>query len=99
MLIRMHLFKSFKPFNRFAPFKPPLFSSPATAGGEKEGRSPVLNDLNILNVLNMFFLMSRPLRWRPIKIPIRPAEIGSNDGEHDKAADETGEERQRAGSG
>ena len=30
-------FKSFKPFNRFAPFKPPPLSSPATRGRMKEG--------------------------------------------------------------
>jgi hypothetical protein len=36
-------FNTFKPFNRYAPFKPPLVSSPATAGEDKEG--VVLSDV------------------------------------------------------
>jgi hypothetical protein len=31
------LFKTFKPFNRFAQFNPPLSSSPASRGRMKEG--------------------------------------------------------------
>ena len=42
-------FKTFKPFNRYAPFKPPPLVLPRDAG-EDEGRG--FNDLNFLNGLN-----------------------------------------------
>jgi hypothetical protein len=43
-------FKSFKPFNRCAPFKPPFILT-CDAGEERGGR---LNGLNFLNDLNPF---------------------------------------------
>ena len=98
MLIRMRLFQTFKPFNRFAPFKPPPLSSSATAREDYRGSRDGLNGLNDWNDLNhFFFLVPRPLRRRPIKVPVRPAEISPDDSQDHEAADETGEQSQRAG--
>jgi hypothetical protein len=98
MLIRMRLFQTFKPFNRFAPFKPPPLSSPATVGEDYGGGRDGLNGLNDWNDLNHFlFLVSRPLRRRPIKIPVRSAKMGSDHCQHYEAADKTSEQSQCAG--
>ena len=43
------MFKSFKTFNRYAPFKPPPYVLPRDAGEETGGG---LNELNGLNDLN-----------------------------------------------
>ena len=44
-------FKTFKPFNRFAPFNSPTSFLPRVAGEDEGGG---LNDLNFLNELNSF---------------------------------------------
>jgi hypothetical protein len=46
-------FKSFKPFNRCAPFKPSPYILPRDAGEDRGGG---LNGLNVLNVLNGIML-------------------------------------------
>jgi hypothetical protein len=49
-------FKTFKPFNRYAPFKPPPYVLPRDAGEETGGG---LSDLNGLNVLNDYLFPRR----------------------------------------
>jgi hypothetical protein len=43
------MFKSFNPFNRFAPFNPSPLHLPRVAGEDEGGGLSDLNDLNVLN--------------------------------------------------
>src|SRR5512140_1630544 len=67
-----------------------------TAAVTSSRKTPMLEIIN--RYLFLFIAsMSRPRRRRPIKRPVRPAEIRADNGQHDETAQETCEKRQRAG--